>query len=631
MKRSERLLIQLMMVLISVALLTPGLQGAQGQSDYRPWPMMNGNTQRTGLSPFDTSNNTGQLKWRFGIDNQIISSPVIGSNDIIYFQTEYNIYAITYKGELIWQQKLRGSSSTSPVIVENGTIYCVDSWGVYALDPEGSLIWRLELRTGQVYSSPAIGKDGTIYFGADDHNLYAITPKGQIKWKFYLEEQIQVSPSIGPDGTIYIGSDSNYLYAVRPTGKLKWKFDTGGVVRTNPLIESNGRIYVTGTSGKLYALTPDGTKKWTFTTGEDGPANSPALGPAHEIYFTAGRMVYAVSQDGKLIWKCPLDNVWALDYTAPAVGHDGTIYLADYKGYFNDTGTPWNSLFAIDQNGTMKWKYLMPGAGLKSTPAIGSDGTVYIGSGGSEKDDADCQYCLYAIGNNFSIFQPPPAPVQPSDDKNDTPPDAQNGTSPPPSQPPLTPTPEKITPLRTKVEADRSGTLVACISIMILGAVLTASEVGQFSVYSFSSMLYSKRKKEEILDNFIRGQLYGRISENPGLSLTELSEKVNRPTGTIVYHLRTLENEGLIKSQRRGLNRLFFSSSVKVKEGFFELKPLQRMLLSLVEKNPGISQQKLSELTEVSPATINRHIHELVERALVKITKGSSTQCYIVK
>ena len=29
-----------------------------------PWPMFRGNAQHTGLSPYDTSNNLGELKWK---------------------------------------------------------------------------------------------------------------------------------------------------------------------------------------------------------------------------------------------------------------------------------------------------------------------------------------------------------------------------------------------------------------------------------------------------------------------------------------------------------------------------------------------------------------------------------------
>ena len=73
--------------------------------------------------------------------------------------------------------------------------------------------WRF--KTGHcVYSSPAIGEDGTIYVGADDYYLYAINPDGSLKWKFKTGWGSRSSPAIGEDGTIYVGADDYYLYAI---------------------------------------------------------------------------------------------------------------------------------------------------------------------------------------------------------------------------------------------------------------------------------------------------------------------------------------------------------------------------------------------------------------------------------
>jgi len=65
-----------------------------------------------------------------------------------------------------------------------------------------------------VLSSPAIGSDGTIYFGSYDNNFYAINPDGSKKWTFNTDDRVFSSPAIGSDGIIYVGSDDNNLYAI---------------------------------------------------------------------------------------------------------------------------------------------------------------------------------------------------------------------------------------------------------------------------------------------------------------------------------------------------------------------------------------------------------------------------------
>ena len=65
-----------------------------------------------------------------------------------------------------------------------------------------------------VYSSSAIGADGTIYVGSLDNDLYAINPDGSEKWRFTTGERVYSSPAIGADGTIYVGSYDHKLYAI---------------------------------------------------------------------------------------------------------------------------------------------------------------------------------------------------------------------------------------------------------------------------------------------------------------------------------------------------------------------------------------------------------------------------------
>ncbi len=61
--------------------------------------------------------------------------------------------------------------------------------------------------------SPAIGADGTIYIGSNDHNLYAVNPDGTKKWSFKAKNGMSM-PSIGTDGTLYVGSlDGKALFA----------------------------------------------------------------------------------------------------------------------------------------------------------------------------------------------------------------------------------------------------------------------------------------------------------------------------------------------------------------------------------------------------------------------------------
>ena len=56
--------------------------------------------------------------------------------------------------------------------------------------------------------------------------------------------------------------------------------------------------------------------------------------------------------------------------SSPAIGSDGTVYVGSYD----------NKVYALNgATGVKKWEFLTGGYVL-SSPAIGSDGTVYVGS-----------------------------------------------------------------------------------------------------------------------------------------------------------------------------------------------------------------------------------------------------------
>jgi len=122
------------------------------------------------------------------------------------------------------------------------------------LEPEpepGTLKWKFETDDG-VYSSPAIGSDGTIYIGSEDGNIYAINPDGSKKWAFLTGDFVESSPAIGSDGTIYVGSGDGNVYAINgdhveqnasPTAvcqDLNVQLDTGGTGSTTGAAVNNG-------------------------------------------------------------------------------------------------------------------------------------------------------------------------------------------------------------------------------------------------------------------------------------------------------------------------------------------------------------------------------------------------------
>jgi outer membrane protein assembly factor BamB len=301
---------------------------------------------------------------------------------------------------------------TSPAIGSDGTIYFgALNDTLYALNPDGTLKWSYSTN-GDVYSSPAIGSDGTVYFGSYDNYLYALNPDGTLKWRYHAGTSVHSSPAIGSDGTIYFGQmwgeyHHGEFNALNPDGTLKWSYPTDCDIYSSPAIGQDGTIYF-GTysidnDNYLYALNPDGSLKWGYSTGHGNCIySSPAIGSDGTIYFIAcDWYLYALNSDGILKWRL----LWPVQFTPtcyPAISLGDTIYAS---------AMPWFN--KINPDGIWKWKIFLEPHG---PPTIGSEGTIYFaGLGGFcalNPDSTMKWYCQIryppssppAIGSDGTIY-----------------------------------------------------------------------------------------------------------------------------------------------------------------------------------------------------------------------------------
>lgn len=102
-----------------------------------------------------------------------------------------------------------------------------------------------------IYTSPTLAADGTLYFGTLAGSFYALTPGSSSatkKWSITLpayngaDASITSSPALAPDGTIYFAAYDHKLYALNPaTGTTKWTYPLGNEVRaSSPAVAADG-------------------------------------------------------------------------------------------------------------------------------------------------------------------------------------------------------------------------------------------------------------------------------------------------------------------------------------------------------------------------------------------------------
>ncbi len=116
------------------------------------------------------------------------------------------------------------------------------------------------------------------------------------------------------------------------------------------------------------AAATDGTLRWAFNTTGIIVSSPTSSADGSRVYFgSEDGYLYAInSNTGALAWSRYTSD-WV--DSSPAVGADGTIYVGSWSG----------RLHAYRADGLPKWNYLT-GSSISSSPAVGSDGTIYIGS-----------------------------------------------------------------------------------------------------------------------------------------------------------------------------------------------------------------------------------------------------------
>jgi len=259
-------------------------------------------------------NPEGSLEWKFEAEAGILSSPAVYEGIVYVTSVDGNLYAVNkVDGSLEWNFSTTGSIVSSPAVGDEGTIYfgSIEEKCLYAVNPDGTEKWNFST-SDELHSTPAIGDNGTVYINSKN-TLYAVNPDGTERWRFSTDKIIGgepiVAPAVGPDGTIYFGGieiddlynvEGGYLYALDTDGEIKWSvLLTEERIIPSPIISSDGTIYIGSGDNKLYAVESDGTIKWTFSADSTlGTISSEAsIGKDGAIYFgTTDYKVYALGE-----------------------------------------------------------------------------------------------------------------------------------------------------------------------------------------------------------------------------------------------------------------------------------------------------------------------------------------------
>jgi len=335
-----------------------------------------------------------RIQWRFVTGRPIYSSPALDSEGNIYVGSlDGHVYSVSPNGRQRWKRELGGTVYASPALVPGvGLVVGTDSDQLVALSlKSGAPSWRFELgpcATGpgsgpdtvrcDADSSVVAGSDGTLYAGGDA--LYALWPKGKLKWRFDLGGHAFSSPAIHPTtGAIFIGSQGNTVQAVGTDGSGRWVFKSRGDCDATPALIDPSTVVVGCDDGYLYALaTSNGALKWQVATHRRRPVRSSVAvdrSGGAVVFGADDGQITSVKLDGSVAWRYATGGPVR---SSPVVDPEGRIVV----------GSQDDHVYALDRAGQLLWRVEL-GGDVDSSVAVGP-GVLYVGA-----DDGN----LYALSH----------------------------------------------------------------------------------------------------------------------------------------------------------------------------------------------------------------------------------------
>lgn len=265
------------------------------------WPLLRGDTQRSGVSSESDVRPPFSVLWRFTAGAQANNpcAPAIVGN-LAYF-------------------------AARDISANGGVVYAVDV-------RTGSLKWRYPATGGldrQTFTTAPLIQDNKVYIGASDGKMYILNADDGAFIQTYLTGGPILSSPVIYNDILLFGSNDDTLYALntaQPTLPSAWRqpYRTKDNVNSAPLI-ADGQVFFTTADQLVHAVSATGIFKWQFRMQYNSMANGPIFAD-NTLYVPSGPRLYAfIARSGNLRWTVPFPS----DISVPPVAEGGVVYVID--------------------------------------------------------------------------------------------------------------------------------------------------------------------------------------------------------------------------------------------------------------------------------------------------------------
>lgn len=144
--------------------------------------------------------------------------------------------------------------------------------------------------------------------------------------------------------------------------------------------------------------------------------------------------------------------------------------------------------------------------------------------------------------------------------------------------------------------------------------------------------LFSRIERSELLDNPVRARVHEVVTQDPGLSLSEVRARTGIAWGTAVHHLRRLENHGMVVSVTQLAHRRYFAADSPAASQrtavAVVMHPTARRIAQLVSQRPGIDQTGICNALGLNNPAASKHLQQFAAQGLVLVERDGRSRLY---
>jgi len=175
--------------------------------------------------------------------------------------------------------------------------------------------------------------------------------------------------------------------------------------------------------------------------------------------------------------------------------------------------------------------------------------------------------------------------------------------------------------------------------VLALGIIGVIGTVAIFMAWPIESLaiaflalllpLYSRLRKDDVLDNYKRGMIHGLILAHPGISFSGMKEALAFSSGSLVYHLSILQEKGQVCCRKSGtLMRYYLDGSPVSHLVRLGLTDFQLEIVKHVLSRGETSKRDLQIALQSSKQTLHYNLKKLVTDGILASSFSGGHRTY---